>query len=60
MGIPLTTKSGGMWTFLGGSQASEGETIIHNSKKPWVMTLLVVAVSWLAGPRAPSKFPANM
>src|SRR2546427_471460 len=34
-----------------GSQASEGETIMNNAKKHCLMTLLVVAASWLAGPR---------
>jgi hypothetical protein len=35
-----------------GSQASEGETIMNNTKKHCLMTLLVVAASWLAGPVA--------
>jgi len=38
-------------TSLFGSQASKGGTIMHNTKKHCLMTLLIVAVSWLAGPQ---------
>ena len=37
-------------TSMFGSQASEGGTIMHNAKKHCLMTLLVVAASWLSGP----------
>src|SRR5262245_49877807 len=38
-------------TSLFGSQASEGGTIMHNTRKDCLVSLLVVAALWLAGPR---------